>query len=241
MARFRYWLDGDQLLRYDSELVGFPRGAVLHSDGHWRPSECPDRNVWRGSDYGDEVSADAAAAFVTDHGFDLGVLASQELRPVSHWPQALTVMTVMLTRDSVAMGDDTYAPHEWSFPVNTITTLAELIEIIYSEPYLQGASTGPSTWYVQTPKPHPRPLAVLTRQRDRERWLTNPDQYVIQMPDVYDAATEQARLHVRHPFDNDAGRVFADLRRRLCTAIPAYRAHPNPAQRTQPARPRPPW
>src|SRR3569832_302787 len=51
--------DGDQvgtLLRYDREATGFGGGASFdRRGGVWRDSELPSRNVWLGSDYGDEI------------------------------------------------------------------------------------------------------------------------------------------------------------------------------------------
>jgi hypothetical protein len=39
MTRFRYWVDGDRLLRYDGEMAGFPRGAILRPDGGPNPAQ----------------------------------------------------------------------------------------------------------------------------------------------------------------------------------------------------------
>lgn len=63
------------LLRYDREGYGFPRGAYLNAvTGCWRPSESPDRNVWRGSDYGEPISRTEAEAIVAEFGYPPGVL-----------------------------------------------------------------------------------------------------------------------------------------------------------------------
>ena len=236
----RFWIHNDLLLRYDGEMTGFPRGAALGPDGRWRPHEGPDRNIWRGSDYGDEVSAGQAREFLVAHGHDGALLEGGELHPVAQWPQARTVINVALTRKSVAMGDDAHAPHDWSFQVNSITMLGELVQIILADSYL--ASTGtPGTWVLETVSRPASPLAVITYPRAGERWLVDPAQYLIQMPDIYDAAAEKVSLHVGHPFTHDAGTVVAPLAARVGGPVPSYEFTGNTAAREQPSRPEPPW
>jgi hypothetical protein len=240
VARFRFWIHGDLLLRYDGEMAGFPRGAALGPDGRWRPYEGPDRNVWRGSDYGQEVSARQAGRFLVAHGHDVALLEGGELHPVAQWPQARTVINVALTRKSVAMGDDAFAPHDWSFQVNSITMLGELVQIILATSYLSTTGT-PGTWIVETASRPASPLAVITYPRSGERWLADPAQYLIQMRDIYDAATETAALHVGHPFTHDPDAVFAQMTARVGGPVPRHEFTGNTAAREQPPRPRPPW
>jgi hypothetical protein len=57
MERWMYWSWGNRLLRYGHAARGFPRGAWLARDDTWQPSELPERNLWLGSDYGDEITA----------------------------------------------------------------------------------------------------------------------------------------------------------------------------------------
>jgi hypothetical protein len=53
------------------------------------------------------------------------------------------VVGVRLTRDSVALSDDVWAPHEWQFPVQEGTTLGELIQIAIDEHYLANVTVRP--------------------------------------------------------------------------------------------------
>ena len=52
------------------------------------------------------------------------------------------MISVRLTRDSVAMSDDVWAPHEWQVPVQPGTTLGELIQITIDEHYLANITGG---------------------------------------------------------------------------------------------------
>jgi len=167
VARFRFWIHNDLLLRYDGEMTGFPRGAALGPDGRWRP-------------------------------------------------------------------------HDWSFQVNSITMLGELVQIILADSYL--ASTGtPGTWVLETVSRPASPLAVITYPRAGEHWLVDPAQYLIQMPAIYDAAAEKVSLHVGHPFTHDPGTVVAQLAARVGGPVPSYEFTGNTAAREQPSRPEPPW
>ena len=48
----------------------------------------------------------------------------------------VAVTGVRLTRQSVAMGDDAWAPHDWQFTVAPGTTLGELVQIAIDDRYL---------------------------------------------------------------------------------------------------------
>lgn len=69
-------------------------------------------------------------------------------------------MKVLLTHDSVAMGDDIDAPHSSEFTVNDNTGVASVIEIVFHSNYLASIAGGIATWaaisYI--------PLAVLAQQ-----------------------------------------------------------------------------
>jgi hypothetical protein len=87
----------------------------------------------------------------------------------------------------------------------------------------------------------PQARTVITYPRAGERWLADPAQYLIRMPDIYDAATERVSLHVGHPFTHDPDTVFAQLVARAGGPVPSYEFTGNPAAREQPPRPKPPW
>jgi hypothetical protein len=71
------------LLRYDRE-PRHPRnlgGAALYADGRWRPDERPERNVWLGSDYGDEVPPARARRIAAAWGHPADVVVSESVAP----------------------------------------------------------------------------------------------------------------------------------------------------------------
>jgi hypothetical protein len=71
-------------------------------------------------------------------------------------------MKYLVTRDSVAMGDDIYAPHEkrFSFPDNL--SVEEVIEQISHSNYLAKIQGGKATWSVVSGYP----LVVLAQEWD---------------------------------------------------------------------------
>ena len=79
---------------------------------------------------------------------------------------------VRLTRQSVAMSDDAWAPHEWEFTDASDTKLADLIQIAIDDHYLATISGGRATWVVEASR---LPLAVVAQQWREPRWLTDPN------------------------------------------------------------------
>ncbi|MGL5818787.1 MAG: hypothetical protein ACRCYR_14565 [Phycicoccus sp.] len=72
------------LLRFDGapDAIG-RRGAVLCWDGRWRWSESPERNVWRGSDYGEPVSPKQARRIAVGFGHPADVVVAEAVARTS--------------------------------------------------------------------------------------------------------------------------------------------------------------
>jgi hypothetical protein len=222
----------------DTEASWFPSGAFLGTDGRWRPHEGPDRNRWRGSDYGDEISPREAASVVADLGLAADVLTDPQLGPSRMWPQAPTRIEAEFERRSVAMGDDAWAPHTWAFPIDTLTMLGELAQIAIEGDYLASISGGQASWVLQTARSG-RPLAVVAQQWEVPRWLVDPAAYVIQVADIYDEQLERAHLYFEYRVQADPDDVFQQV-----MAQHGGREHGNvftPSRRAQPERPVAPW
>lgn len=100
---------------------------------------------------------------------------------------------VRLTRQSVAMSDDAWAPHEWEFTVAPGTTLAELVQIAIDDHYLATISGGRATWVVEADR---LPLAVVAQQWREPRWLTDPNRPLVVSGG--DSGHDWADLHFRY-------------------------------------------
>ena len=117
--------------------------------------------------------------------------------------------------------------------------LGELVQIILATSYLSTTGT-PGTWILETASRPASPLAVITYPRSRERWLADPAQYLIQVRDIYNAATETATLHAGHPFTHDPDAVFAQMTRRSTDPSPGTSSPETPrraSSRRDPGRP----
>src|SRR4030095_9517721 len=100
-----------------------------------------------------------------------------------------------MTRESVAMSDDVWAPHEWQFPVQPGTTLGELIQIAIDEHYLANVTGGRAAWVAEV---GPRPatlLAVVAQQWLQPGWLVDPTQSLVDVPGAYDSERQRMELH----------------------------------------------
>ncbi|MEV0644906.1 hypothetical protein AB0I28_06545 [Phytomonospora sp. NPDC050363] len=103
-------------------------------------------------------------------------------------------MGIELTRDSVAMGDDSRAPH---LEIIEGATIGEVVETILSMPYLAYISGGKATWVVAAAG---RPLAVVAEQWSEARYLVAPE-----------TAWEWKYVHVHFHGAHDPDEVFAEL------------------------------
>jgi hypothetical protein len=80
-------------------------------------------------------------------------------------------MSFVIWRDSVAMGDDVDAPHEWVVPLGDHNSIGAVVETMLSTPYLASIIGGRATWIVEGA----RPLAVVAQQWAAPRWLVAPE------------------------------------------------------------------
>lgn len=222
----------------DTEATWFPQGAILGSDGRWRPYEGPDRNHWRGSDYGDEISAPDVAHMVDELGLAVETLTDPRLAPTALWPQAPTHIKISFERRSVAMGDDAWSPHTWTFQIDTLTTLGELAEIAIEGHYLASISGGRASWVLQNARGG-RQLAVVAQQWSAPRWLVDPAAYVIRVRDIYIADREEARLYFEYRVQADPDTLFQTLLTENGTR--EYDNTFKRSHRAQPERPHAPW
>jgi hypothetical protein len=80
-------------------------------------------------------------------------------------------MTVVVWRESVAMGDDIDAPHEWIAPVEDTASIGAVVAAMMRAPYLASIAGGRATWIIEGA----RPLAVVAQQWAAPRWLVPPE------------------------------------------------------------------
>jgi hypothetical protein len=113
-------------------------------------------------------------------------------------------MPIVIWRDSVAMGDDVDAPHEWAMPATLDTTLAEVVGQLLDARYPASIIGGHATWFLEGD----RPLAVLAQQWDAPRWLVAPGTTVttVRRP------SGPPDLQLRYCAQADPERVYACLR-----------------------------
>jgi hypothetical protein len=78
---------------------------------------------------------------------------------------------IVIWRDSVAMGDDVDAPHEWIAPVPGDAAIGAVVEAMQRARYLASIAGGRATWIVEGA----RPLAVVAQEWAAPRWLVTPE------------------------------------------------------------------
>jgi hypothetical protein len=113
-------------------------------------------------------------------------------------------MAVVIWRDSVAMGDDIEAPHEWVVPVAEDAPIGAVVEEMLRVSYLASIAGGRATWIVEGAQP----LAVVAQQWTAPRWLADPELPVsiLRRPDG------RPDLQIRYWCQADPDRVFDTLR-----------------------------
>jgi hypothetical protein len=122
-------------------------------------------------------------------------------------------MEIMIWRDSVAMGDDADAPHEWRLPLDPGATAGAVVEALLRARYLPSIAGGEATWIVEGA----RPLAVVAQQWEAPRWLVPPETPVAALR----RPAGPPDLEVRYWCQADPDRVRA-LTGRGCR-VPIYR------------------
>ena len=113
-------------------------------------------------------------------------------------------MSVIIWRDSVAMGDDIDAPHEWAVPLPADATVANLVTKILRKGYLARIAGGLATWIVEGRQP----VAVLAQQWREPRWLVDSDMPVTALC----RGAGRANFEIRYWCQVDPDRVYACLR-----------------------------
>lgn len=113
-------------------------------------------------------------------------------------------MTVVIWRDSVAMGDDVDAPHEWVMPAAADASVGAVVGAMLRAPYLASIAGGRATWIVEGAEP----VAVVAQQWAAPRWLVAPEQPVraLRRPDG------RPDLRVRYWCQADPERAYECLR-----------------------------
>jgi hypothetical protein len=114
-------------------------------------------------------------------------------------------ITLHLTRDSVAAGDDLDAPHELALLVTDDTTTEAMVQAILEANYLPRIADGVATWSVVSD----RPLAVIAQQWPEPRMVSD-------LPHPPEQLRREAggyRFHVNYHVQQDPETVLEVLRR----------------------------
>lgn len=110
---------------------------------------------------------------------------------------------VVIWRDSVAMGDDFNAPHEWVLKVPRDAAVAKVAEEILRTHYLARIGGGLATWILEGRLP----VAVLAQQWSEPRWVVDPTSPISELC----RSGHRAHFEVRYWCQVDPERVFASL------------------------------
>ena len=113
-------------------------------------------------------------------------------------------MQLILTRDSVAAGDDFDAPHRRIIKVTEGLPLDALLRRVTQTKYLPSISGGAATWSVTSGVP----LAVIAQQWDDIKWLPG----ALQEQAALDLRDGALHLHFNYHTQIDPGIVFEVLR-----------------------------
>lgn len=114
-------------------------------------------------------------------------------------------MRVILTRDSVAAGDDVDAPHEEAFSLPDGSPVAEVVARIAASGYLPRIGGGAATWSLVSR----RPVAVLAQQWPEARMLRS---FPFELDELnFGEAT--LRIHANYHAQQDPEIVFEVLSR----------------------------
>ncbi|MDG4861953.1 hypothetical protein P8605_27810 [Streptomyces sp. T-3] len=108
-------------------------------------------------------------------------------------------MRLVLTRDSVAMGDDANAPHEQVIDCDEGLTLAAFLSDVRTHRYLASIAAGRATWVLYEGA---ETLAVIAQEWDGPRFLADAGR-------TFRGA--MVRLHFRYEAQRDPDEVYAGL------------------------------
>ncbi|WP_143018572.1 hypothetical protein [Cupriavidus sp. YR651] len=114
-------------------------------------------------------------------------------------------MRIVVTRDSVAAGDDVNAPHRLEFSVSDCQTIDDVLRHISRLSYLPSISGGEATWSAVSGVP----LAIFAQQWQIPKLLTAPSME----PAKLDERADGLYLHFNYHTQIDPEIVFAVLSR----------------------------
>jgi hypothetical protein len=114
-------------------------------------------------------------------------------------------LTLHLTRDSVAAGDDVDAPHEMALLVADEATTEEMIAAIQAAEYLPRIASGRATWSVFSE----RTLAVIAQQWPEPRMVSDGPH----PPGQLQQDGSGYRFHVKYHAQQDPETVLAMMRK----------------------------
>ena len=115
------------------------------------------------------------------------------------------MLTLHLTRDSVAAGDDIDAPHELAVLVDDDVTTEAMVAAIHAADYLPRISGGRATWSVVSV----RTLAVIAQQWPEPRMVSEQPH----PPGELERDGNGYRFHLNYHAQQDPETVLAVLRR----------------------------
>ncbi|MCJ7842299.1 hypothetical protein MUB24_15630 [Lederbergia sp. NSJ-179] len=115
-------------------------------------------------------------------------------------------MIIRITRDSVAMGDDVYAPHEKIIDIPDSLILKEMVQKVGKISYLPSIYGGEATWVLYNRTAH-TPLAVLAQQWENARFFDRSRQTLGELF----SGKEEGELFFRYLGQEEPLEVFQEL------------------------------
>ncbi|WP_062106400.1 hypothetical protein [Bacillus niameyensis] len=116
-------------------------------------------------------------------------------------------MKIRLIRDSVAMGDDVYAPNEKVIEIPATFTLEELVKQVKEIHYLPSIYGGKATWVLYEDFNRP-PLVVLAQQWEKAKFLVDSSQT---LSDLF-LGKDQGVFFFRYLLQRDPDEVFQSFK-----------------------------
>ena len=116
-------------------------------------------------------------------------------------------MKILLTRDSVAMGDDVDAPHFHTLELPEKVTLIEIVDTIHHSNYLANIHGGNASWSVVSNSP----IAVIAQQWNKPKLF--PQFELIPSLDCLLKNNEGYKFHLNYHAQLDPNIVYEVLRR----------------------------
>jgi len=111
---------------------------------------------------------------------------------------------IKLTRESVAMADDTNAPHDLEIEIDPDWTIIEILKRVAETNYLPHIIGGKATWSVAINEP----IAVLTQENPKKPLLICLPEYPYHGTEGF---TEFDHIHFNYHAQKEANDVFEVL------------------------------